>query len=307
MVYNNVTELIGKTPVVKLDFFCEKVSAKGIIYGKFECFNPAGSIKDRVALNMILSAEKDGVLKKGSVIIEPTSGNTGIGLASIGARFGYKVILTMPDTMSKERISLLKAYGAEVVLTDGKKGMQGAVDMANSLKDKYENSFIPSQFENPENPNAHYKTTGPEIWEDLGGNFDIFISCIGTGGTISGTGRYLKEQNPHIKVIGVEPLGSPLLTKGVSGPHLIQGIGANFVPDTLDREVIDEIVTVSDNDAYLYSKTLAATEGVLTGISSGAALAAAKSFLDRPENKGKRVVVILPDTGDRYLSNSLFD
>ena len=276
------------------------------ILAKLECFNPTSSAKDRPSLEMILDAEEKGILKKGSVIIEPTSGNTGIGLASIGASRGYKVIIVMPDTMSKERVLLTKAYGAEVILTDGKKGMQGSIDEAVRLSKKHENSFIPSQFDNSANPLSHYKTTGPEIWRDTDGRVDILVAGIGTGGTLSGTGKYLKEQNPDIKVVGVEPLSSPLITKGVFGPHGIQGIGANFIPENLDKDIYDEIIDVSDEDAFTYARKMAQQEGVAVGISSGAALFGAIELSKRPENKGKTIVVILTDTGERYLSTKLF-
>ena len=271
-------------------------------FAKLEFLNPAGSAKDRVAKFMLDDAEKKGLIKEGAVIIEPTSGNTGIGLAAAAASRGYKSIFVMPDTMSVERINLLKAYGAEIVLTDGKKGMQGAVDKADELAAEIDGSFIPGQFVNPSNPKAHYLTTGPEIWNDTDGNVDIFIAGVGTGGTLSGTGKYLKEMNPLVKVIAVEPLSSPLLSEGHAGSHKLQGIGANFVPETLDRKIYDEIITVSDDDAYNMGRLLARKEGVLAGISSGAAVWAALKVAERPENKGKNIVVIIPDTGDRYLS-----
>ena len=274
---------------------------------KLECFNPTSSAKDRPAAQMIAQAEKDGFLKNGSVIIEPTSGNTGIGLAAIGSSKGYKVIIVMPETMSKERIMLTKAYGAEIVLTDGTKGMQGAIEKAQELAKEYESAFIPNQFLNPANPLAHYKTTGPEIWRDTDGKVDIFVASIGTGGTLSGAGKYLKEQNPEIKVIGVEPEKSPLLTKGFSAPHGIQGIGANFVPETLDKTVFDEIIDVSDEDAFSCSKQVASTEGIAVGISSGAVIKACKIIANRPENKGKTIVAVLTDSGERYLSTTLYE
>ncbi len=298
-IYKNVTELIGKTPLMEIK--------NGSILAKLEFFNPAGSIKDRAAFEMIDNAEKKGLLKPNSVIIEPTSGNTGIGLASICAAKGYKVILTMPETMSIERRNLLKAYGAEIVLTDGKKGMNGAVEKAKELAKEIENSFIPGQFENPANPQAHINTTGPEIWEDTDGKIDILVASVGTGGTITGTGKYLKSKNPDIKVIAVEPESSPLLSKGISGPHKIQGIGANFVPEILDKEVYDEIVCVSDENALETGKEIARTEGILVGISSGAAIYAASEISKRPENKDKIIVAILPDTGERYLSTEMFN
>ena len=305
-IYKNIDELVGKTPLMRLSNIIKEESLQADIFAKLECFNPTGSAKDRPARQMILKAEEDGILKENSVIIEPTSGNTGIGLAAIGASKGYKVIIVMPDTMSEERIMLMKAYGAEVVLTDGKKGMQGSIEEAQRLSEEYENSFIPSQFDNPENPEAHYKTTGPEIWSDTEGKVDIFVAGIGTGGTLSGTGKFLKEQNSNIMVVGVEPLSSPLLTKGVAGAHAIQGIGANFVPENLDREIFDEIIDVSNEDAFCYARKMAQKEGVAVGISSGAALCGAIELAKRPENKGKNIVVVLTDTGERYLSTSLY-
>ncbi len=305
-IYKNIDELVGKTPLMEILNIKKEENLQADILAKLECFNPTGSAKDRPALQMILKAEEEGILKKNSVIIEPTSGNTGIGLAAIGASKGYKVIIVMPDTMSQERIMLMKAYGAEVVLTDGKKGMQGSIEEAQRLAGEYENSFIPSQFDNPQNPEAHYKTTGPEIWNDTDGKIDIFVAGIGTGGTLSGTGKYLKEQNPDIKVVGVEPLNSPLLTQGVAGAHAIQGIGANFVPDNLDREILDEIIDVSNEDAFKYARKMAQKEGVAVGISSGAALFGAWELAKRPENKGKTIVVVLTDTGERYLSTELY-
>ena len=305
-IYKNIDELVGKTPLMEISNIIKSENLQANIFAKLECFNPTGSAKDRPALQMILKAEEDGVLKDNSVIIEPTSGNTGIGLAAIGASKGYKVIIVMPDTMSQERIMLMKAYGAEVVLTDGKKGMQGSIDEAQKLAKEYENAFIPSQFDNPQNPEAHYKTTGPEIWKDTDGKVDILVAGIGTGGTLSGTGKYLKEQNSDIKVVGVEPEGSPLLTKGVAGAHAIQGIGANFVPENLDREIYDEIIDVSNEDAFCYSRKMAQKEGVAVGISSGAALFGAVELAKRPENKGKNIVVVLTDTGERYLSTELY-
>lgn len=298
-IYKNVTELIGKTPLMELK--------NGSILAKLEFFNPAGSIKDRAALEMILDAEKKGLLNPDSVVIEPTSGNTGIGLASICAARGYKIILTMPETMSSERRNLLKAYGAEIFLTDGKKGMNGAVEKAKELAKETKNSFIPSQFENPANPQAHINTTGPEIWEDTNGKIDVLVACVGTGGTITGTGKYLKSKNPNIKVIAVEPESSPLLSKGVFGPHKIQGIGANFVPEILDKEIYDEIICVSDENALKTGREIAQTEGILVGISSGAAIYAASEISKRPENKDKVIVAILPDTGERYLSTEMFN
>lgn len=306
-IYNSVAELIGNTPLIKLNNLTERLGVSATVLGKMECFNPAGSAKDRVALSMLNKAEKDGKIVKGATIIEPTSGNTGIGLASVGTARGYKVILTMPDTMSVERRNLLKAFGAEIVLTEGSKGMSGAIEKALELSKTTPNSFIPSQFDNPANPEAHYNTTGPEIWNDTDGKVDIFVASVGTGGTLSGTGKYLKEQNPNVKVVAVEPFDSPLLSKGYAGPHKIQGIGANFVPENLDRDIIDEIITVKSEDAMLTAKEIAKTEGVLVGISSGATCFAALELARRPANKGKTIVAILPDTGERYLSIGMFD
>jgi len=306
-IVNSVTELVGRTPLVRLSNIEATNGCKASIVAKVEFFNPGGSAKDRVALNMIAEAEKSGALVPGSVIIEPTSGNTGIGLAMASAVKGYRTIFVMPDTMSVERRKLLAAYGAEVVLTEGAKGMGGSVEKANELAAKIENSFIPSQFVNPANPGAHYKTTGPEIWADTDGDIDIFVATVGTGGTLSGTGRYLKEQNPDIKVVGVEPAASPLLTKGYSGPHGIQGIGANFIPDTLDRNIYDEIIAVTDDDAVKFARQCAKNEGLLVGISSGAAICAAVELADRPENTGKTIVALLTDTGERYISSALFE
>ena len=305
-IRKNVTELIGNTPLLQVSNIMNSENSKATILAKLECFNPTSSAKDRPALEMILDAEEKGILKKGSVIIEPTSGNTGIGLAAIGASRGYKVIIVMPETMSKERVLLIKAYGAEVLLTDGKKGMQGSIDEAVRLSKEYESAFIPSQFDNSANPLSHYKTTGPEIWRDTDGKVDILVAGIGTGGTLSGTGKYLKEQNPDIKVVGVEPLSSPLITKGVFGPHGIQGIGANFIPENLDKDIYDEIIDVSDDDAFTYARKMAQLEGVAVGISSGAALYGAIELSKRPENEGKNIVVMLTDTGERYLSTKLF-
>lgn len=301
-IYNNLSELVGKTPLVALKRYQEKEGVKSNIIAKVEYFNPAGSVKDRIAKAMIEDAESREVLSEGSVIIEPTSGNTGIGLACIAASKGYRVILTMPETMSIERRNLLKAYGAEVVLTPGSKGMKGAIDEAKRLIEETPNSFMPSQFENHINPEIHKKTTGPEIWEDLNGKIDVFVSGVGTGGTISGVGEFLKSKNPKIKVIAVEPYDSPVLSKGVTGPHKIQGIGAGFVPKTLNTNIYDEIITVKSDDAFKTGRIVAKTEGLLVGISSSAAIWAATQIAQREENQGKNIVVILPDTGERYLS-----
>lgn len=305
-IYKSFTELVGNTPLLEISNYAKSVGAGARILAKMECFNPAGSAKDRIALEMIEQAEQKGILKPDSVIIEPTSGNTGIGLAAIAAAKGYKIIITMPESMSVERRKLMLIYGAELVLTDAALGMKGAVEKAEELAKKYPNSFIPGQFVNPDNPNAHYKTTGPEIWCDTDGNVDIFVAGVGTGGTISGVGKYLKEKNPNIRVVAVEPADSPLLSNGVSGPHKIQGIGANFVPDTLNTGIYDEIITVSSDDAFNAAQQLTLCEGMLVGISSGAALSAATKLAALPENKDKTVVVLLPDTGERYLSTELF-
>lgn len=305
-IYEKITDLIGNTPLLKLSNFAEKKELEATILAKLEYFNPAGSAKDRIAKAMIDDAEARGILKPDSVIIEPTSGNTGIGLALVAAARGYKAILTMPETMSVERRNLLKAYGAQIVLTEGSKGMKGAIEKAKELAEETPNSFIPGQFENPANPAAHLATTGPEIWSDTDGNVDIFVAGVGTGGTISGVGEYLKSKNPNVKVVAVEPTGSPVLSKGVAGPHGLQGIGAGFVPGTLNTEIYDEIITVEENQAYETGRTLAKSEGFLVGISSGAALYAATLLAKRPENKGKTIVVLFPDTGDRYLSTPLF-
>ena len=305
-IKKSIADLIGNTPLLELNNIVQKNNLPAKLLAKLEYFNPAGSAKDRVALNMLNDAEERGLIGPGAVILEPTSGNTGIGLAAVAASRGYKVILTMPDTMSKERISLLRAYGAEVILTDGSKGMTGAIEKANEIAAATENSFIPGQFINPANPAAHYKTTGPEIWLDTDGQIDIFIAGAGTGGTISGVGKYLKEQNPNVKIVAVEPANSPLLTEGRAGAHGLQGIGANFVPDTLDVSVIDEIIPVYEQDAYAAGRELAQTEGILAGITSGAVLHAAKLIARRPENAEKMIVALLPDTGDRYLSTPLF-
>ncbi len=305
MLYNNISELVGGTPLLKLSGFSEKSGAKAELFAKLERSNPAGSAKDRVALYMINDAENRGVLKKGGVIIEPTSGNTGIGLAAIGVSRGYRVILTMPDTMSVERRKLIAAYGAEVVLTAGKDGMSGAVAKAKELKEEL-NGFIPSQFDNPANALAHYETTGPELWNDLDGDIDVFVASVGTGGTLTGVARYLKERRPDVHIVAVEPQESPLLSEGKAGPHKIQGIGANFVPEVLDKAVIDEIVTVSAEEAFQCGRDIARTEGILVGISSGAVLAAALKLAKHPEYEGKRIAMVLTDTGERYLSSEMF-
>lgn len=305
-IYKSVTELIGRTPIIELKNIEEKHNLKATVLAKLEYFNPAGSVKDRVAKAMIEDAEKSGVLKKGATIIEPTSGNTGIGLASVATAKGYKTILTMPETMSIERRNLLKAYGAEIVLTDGTKGMSGAIAKANELKEEIENAVILGQFVNPANPKVHYETTGPEIFEDTDGNVDIFVAGVGTGGTLSGTGKYLKSKNPSVKVVAVEPATSPVLSEGHGGPHKIQGIGAGFVPDTLDTDIYDEIITVKNEDAFATANTIAKSEGILVGISSGASLWAAVELAKRPENEGKTIVALLPDTGERYLSAGVY-
>ena len=305
-IYNNVTELIGKTPIMKLNNFAEKEALQAGIYAKLEYFNPAGSAKDRIASAMIAAAEADGTLKKGAAIIEPTSGNTGIGLASVGTAKGYRVILTMPETMSVERRNLVKAYGAEVVLTEGALGMSGAIKKAQELARETDGAVILGQFDNMANPQVHYETTGPEIWQDMNGKIDAFVAGAGTGGTISGIGKYLKEQNSAIKIIAVEPASSPVLSQGRSGAHKIQGIGAGFIPKTLKTEIYDEIITVSDEAAFETGNKIAKTEGILVGISSGAAVWAAAKLAQTKEYKDKNIVVLLPDTGERYLSTGMF-
>ncbi|MBR6567311.1 MAG: cysteine synthase A [Clostridia bacterium] len=306
MMYEGFCSLVGKTPLLKASSFAEKNNISANLFAKLEYFNPAGSVKDRVAVNMLLKAEKNGAVKKGGTVIEPTSGNTGIGLAAAAASLGYKAVLVMPDTMSVERQSLLRAYGAEIVLTPGKEGMLGSIKKAEELKESTPNSFIPSQFDNPDNPESHILSTGPEIYEDTDGKADIFIACIGTGGTVSGTGRYLKGKNPDIKIIGIEPYDSPLITEGRAAPHGIQGIGANFIPENLDMSVIDEVITVKTEDAFSACRSFAQSEGLLVGISSGAALHGAALIAQREENKGKNIVVLLPDSGERYMSVNLF-
>lgn len=304
--YDTITDLIGSTPLLKLNRFAAAENLSAEVYAKLEYFNPAGSVKDRIAYAMITDAEKNGALKPGSVIIEPTSGNTGIGLAAVAAARGYRIIIVMPETMSVERRQLMKAYGAELVLTEGAKGMKGAIAKAQELAAQTPDSFIPGQFTNPANPSAHRATTGPEIWNDTDGTVDIFVAGVGTGGTLTGVGEYLKSQNPNVKVVAVEPAGSPVLSKGVAGAHKIQGIGAGFVPDTLNTKIYDEIITVENEDAFATGRELARKEGLLVGISSGAAVWAAAQLAKRPENQGKRIVVLLPDTGDRYLSTPMF-
>ena len=306
MIYKNVAEFIGNTPLMEVVNIEKELDLKAKVLVKLDYLNPAGSSKDRIARSMIEDAEKKGILKEGSVIIEPTSGNTGIGLAAIAAARGYRAIFTMPETMSVERRNILKAYGAEIVLTEGKRGMEGAVAKATELADEIPGGFIPGQFTNPANPKAHEETTGPEIWRDTEGNVDIFIAGVGTGGTVSGTGRYLKSQKPDVKIVALEPDDSPLLSEGKAGPHGIQGIGANFVPDTMDREACDEIYRAKTEDAFAAAKLLAKKEGISVGISSGAALHAAIDYANRPENEGKTIVAFLPDSGDRYYTTALF-
>ena len=305
-IYTSADQLIGRTPLLELTHLEQEYGLKAKLYAKLEYFNPAGSVKDRVAKMMLDDAEKEGKLTKDSVIIEPTSGNTGIGLASVAAARGYRIIIVMPDTMSVERRQLMKAYGAELVLSEGAKGMKGAIAKANELAEEIPNSFIPGQFVNPSNPKAHYETTGPEIWEDTDGRVDYFVAGVGTGGTITGTGRFLKSKNPDVKVVAIEPASSAVLSTGVAGAHKIQGIGAGFVPEVLDTKIYDEIIPVSNDDAFATGKEVGKNEGVLVGISSGAALWAAIELAKRPENEGKTIVVLLPDTGERYLSTPLF-
>ena len=305
-VYKGFTEIIGKTPLVEIVNVERAHGLKARVLAKLEYRNPAGSVKDRAALCMIRTAEEKGLLREGPVIIEPTSGNTGIGLAAIAAAKGYRTILTMPETMSVERRNILRAYGAEIVLTEGAKGMKGAIERAQELAEEIEGAYIPGQFDNPANAQAHYETTGPEIWEDTEGRVDIFVACVGTGGTITGTGRFLKEKNAGIKVVAVEPAGSPVLSGGEPGAHKIQGIGAGFIPDVLDTGIYDEVIRIEDDQAFEASKELTRKEGILTGISSGAALCAAVRLAERPENEGKTIVVLLPDSGDRYYSTPLF-
>ncbi|SEH52921.1 cysteine synthase A [Ruminococcus flavefaciens] len=306
-IYKGATGLIGNTPLVEFTNIEKSQGINATVLAKLEYFNPAGSVKDRIALAMIEDAEKRGVLKKGATIIEPTSGNTGIGLASIAAAKGYKIILTMPETMSVERRNILKAYGAEIVLTEGSKGMKGAIAKAEELAKETPDSFVPEQFENPANPEIHRLTTGPEVWNDTDGKVDIFVAGVGTGGTVTGTGEYLKSQNPNVKVVAVEPEDSPVLSKGTAGPHKIQGIGAGFVPKTLNTDVYDEVIAVSNEDSFETSKLIAKQEGILVGISAGAAYYAALELAKRPENKGKTIVALLPDSGDRYYSTPLFN
>ena len=305
-VYKSICDLIGKTPLLEIKNYSKKRSAKANIFAKLERFNPAGSSKDRVGLKMLEDAKEKGLLKEGGTIIEPTSGNTGLGICAVAVPLGYRVIITMPETMSEERKIMMRAYGAELVLTDGAKGMSGAIEKAKELAEEIPNSFIPSQFDNPSNAKAHFETTGPEIWDDLEGNVDIFVAGVGTGGTITGVGRYLKSKNSAVKIVAVEPSDSPVLSGGCAGAHAIQGIGAGFVPKVLDTDVYDEVIAISKEAAFSEARELCKTEGVLVGISSGAALAAAVELSKRIENKGKNIVVLLPDTGERYLSTELF-
>ncbi|RHM58481.1 cysteine synthase A [Coprobacillus sp. AF33-1AC] len=304
-IKNGFVDLVGNTPLVRLNKIIKKDDLKADVLAKLEYFNPAGSVKDRIAKEMVLDALDKGLIKEGATLIEPTSGNTGIGLSAVATSLGLKIIITMPDTMSVERRNLMKAYGAKLVLTPGSEGMKGAIAKAKALAEEIPNSFIPGQFENPANPIAHYKTTGPEIYDQTDGKVDIFVAGVGTGGTISGIGKYLKEKNPNVKVVAVEPESSPVLSKGQAGPHKIQGIGAGFVPETLDTAIYDEVITISNEDAFATGKEIAKTEGILVGISSGAALTAAKQLALREENKGKTIVVLLPDGGDRYMSTPL--
>lgn len=306
-IYHHMQELIGHTPILELNHIQKEKNLQASIYAKLECFNPAGSSKDRVALQMILDAKDKGLLKEGATIIEPTSGNTGIGLCAVASTFGYHAIIVMPDTMSQERITLMKAYGAKVVLTPGHLGMQGAIDQAEALSKEIDNSFIPGQFVNPSNPKAHYLSTGPEIDEQMDGHIDIFIAGVGTGGTLTGVGQYLKEKHPHTKIIAVEPADSPLLSKGYAVAHKIQGIGANFIPEILDTSLYDDVMTISTKEAYDAVHNMAKYEGILIGISSGAALHAAITLASQKENKDKNIVVLFPDSGDRYLSTDLFE
>lgn len=305
-VYENVSDLIGRTPLVRLNSYCRYKRLRGNILAKLEYFNPAGSIKDRIALEMLLEAESKGLINENTLIIEPTSGNTGIGIASVAAARGYEVVITMPDTMSIERRNILKAFGAKLVLTEGAKGMKGAIARAKELSEENPNAYIPGQFTNPANPQAHYKTTGPEIWTDTDGTIDILVAGVGTGGTLSGAGKYLKEQNPEIKVIAVEPKDSPVLTEGRAGSHKLQGIGAGFVPYTLDMDIYDEVIDVTTEEAYEAARDLAREEGILAGISAGAAIHAAAVLAERPYGRGKNIVVIIPDSGEKYLSEPVF-
>lgn len=306
-IYTSMDQMIGRTPLLELCRIQQQLGLDARVLAKLEYLNPAGSVKDRAALSMIRDAEQKGLLKEGSVIVEPTSGNTGIGLAAVAAARGYRVVIVMPETMSLERRQLMRAYGAELVLTEGSKGMSGAVEKAQQLVQQIPGAFLAGQFTNPANPQAHFETTGPEIWQDTEGHVDIFVAGVGTGGTITGVGRYLKSQDPAVRIVGVEPAASPLLSKGTAGPHKIQGIGANFVPQVLDTAIYDELLAVTDQDAFAAGRLMARTEGVLVGISSGAALWAAVELAKRPENRGKTIVTLLPDTGDRYLSTGMFD
>jgi len=306
-IYTSMDQMIGRTPLLELCRIQQQLGLEARVLAKLEYLNPAGSVKDRAALSMIRDAEQKGLLKEGSVIVEPTSGNTGIGLAAVAAARGYRVVIVMPETMSLERRQLMRAYGAELVLTEGSKGMSGAVEKAQQLVQQIPGAFLAGQFTNPANPQAHFATTGPEIWQDTEGHVDVFVAGVGTGGTITGVGRYLKSQDPAVRIVGVEPAASPLLSKGTAGPHKIQGIGANFVPQVLDTAIYDELLAVTDQDAFAAGRLMARTEGVLVGISSGAALWAAVELAKRPENRGKTIVTLLPDTGDRYLSTGMFD